>query len=121
MSKTPPKTYAPGAMSFTPRFAYGDQAQVAVVCGPEDGTQLGAGYVRMQNAEIPWTIKYDEVVLVVEGSLTIRTPAGDQAAGAGETIWLPKGTELTYISESALLFYAIHPANWAQSAQEAGA
>ncbi len=114
MSKTPPKTVSPKALSFQPRFAFGDQAQVAVVSEPEDGTALGAGYVRMQDAEIPWTIKYDEVVLVVEGALTIRTGGVDHVAGPGEAIWLPEGTELVYLADEALLFYAIHPANWAE-------
>ena len=115
MNKTPPKTYRPAELEFQPRFAYGEQAQVAAVCGPDDATQLGAGYVRMSGAEIPWTIKYDEVVLVLEGELTIETAAGEQVAGPGETIWLPAGTELVYRAESAMLFYAIHPANWAEA------
>ena len=114
MNKTAPRTIAPDRLTYTPRFEYGEMASVAVVCGPEDGTQLGAGYVRMTGAEIPWTIKYDEVVLVVEGSLTIRTASGDLTAGPGESIWLPADTELTYIAEDALVFYAIHPANWAE-------
>lgn len=113
MTKSAPRVVKPREMTFTPRFAYGDQAQVAVACGPDDGTALGCGYVRMTGAEIPWTIKYDEVVLVLEGKVTIRTADGDLIAEAGESIWLPSGTELTYISNSALLFYAIHPANWA--------
>ena len=116
MTKAQPRVMQPGEMTFTPRFAYGDQAQVAVACGPGDGTQLGCGYVRMSGAEIPWTIKYDEIVLVLEGSITIRTGAGDLTAGPRDSIWLPAGTELTYVSENALLFYAIHPANWAEAA-----
>ena len=91
------------------------QAQVAVISGPDDGTALGTGMVRMQNAEIPWTIKYDEVVLVLDGELTIRTGAGDLTAGPHDSIWLPKGTELTYLASDALVFYAIHPANWAEA------
>lgn len=113
--KTPAKVSSPSAMTFNPRFEYGDQAQVAVVCGADDGTKLGAGYVRMKNAEIPWTIKYDEVVLVLEGEFTIRTAEGDLVAKQHETIWLPAGTELTYIAENALLFYAIQPSDWASA------
>ena len=114
MTKTAPMTISPNRLSYTPRFAYGEMAEVATVCGPDDGTELGAGYVRMTGAEIPWQIKYDEVVLVVEGALTIRTEGGDLSAGPGESIWLPAGTELTYIAEDALVFYAIHPANWTE-------
>ncbi len=117
MVKTAPKVVSPGGLAFQPRFEYGDQAQVAVVSGPEDGTALGSGYVRMTGAKFPWTIQYDEVVLVLEGSLTIRTAGGDLTAGPGENIWLPAGTELTYIAERALVFYAIHPADWAEQGQ----
>ena len=38
--------------------------------------------------------------------------ASQISAGPGESIWLPKGTALTYVAAAALVFYAIHPANW---------
>lgn len=116
MTGKAPARVAPLAKAeFIPRFEYGDMAQVSVVTGqPADGTRLGSGFVRMKNAEIPWTIKYDEVILVLDGQLTIRTADGDLTAGPMECIWLPDGTELTYIAEDALMFYAIEPANWAE-------
>ncbi len=40
-----------------------------------------------------------------------RFAYGDLDAGPKDCIWLPKGTELTFISEDELVFYAIHPAN----------
>lgn len=113
MAKQPPRLVRAADQQYTPRFEYGDQAQVAVVCGPEDGTALGTGLVRMENARIPWTIQYDEVVLVLDGQLTIQTAMGDLTAGPHDSIWLPTGTDLTYVAEHALVFYAIHPANWA--------
>ena len=106
------RTINPDQLKFTPRFAYGDQAQLAAVCSAEDGTKLGSGYVRLANAEIPWTIKYDEVLLVLEGEMTVRTADGNLTAGPQESIWLPAGTELTYFAENALVFYAIHPNDW---------
>ncbi|MEO0328853.1 MAG: ethanolamine utilization protein EutQ [Pseudomonadota bacterium] len=110
--KTPAKVENPEELEFHPRFEYGDQAKVAVVCGADDGTKLGAGYVRLENAEIPWTIRYDEVILVLEGEITIRTDNGDLTAVSGETIWLPADTALTYVAKSALVFYAIQPSDW---------
>lgn len=101
-------------LSFTPRFAYGDQASVVEVTGTGEGTVLGTGFARFTDAEIPWTVKYDEVLLVLEGHVTVRTPEGDLEAGPRDCIWLPKDTELTYVVDSALVFYAIHPANWAE-------
>lgn len=99
--------------AFSPRFEYGDQAQVAALCGADDGTRLGAGLVRLSSASIPWTIKYDEMIYVIEGAFTVLTDTGQLAAEAGDSIWLPAGTRLTYQSENALLFYAIYPVDWA--------
>ncbi len=101
-------------LGFAPRFAYGEMAAVAEVTGSSDNTALGTGFGRFKNAEIPWTVKYDEVLLVIEGSVTVRTASGDLEAGPCDCVWLPRGTDLTYISESALVFYAIHPNNWSE-------
>lgn len=103
-------------LEFTPRFAYGDQAEVVEVTGTGDGTALGTGFARFRKAEIPWTVKYDEVLLVLEGNIKVRTPDGYLLAGPYECLWLPKDTELTYIAEDALVFYAIHPANCNEAA-----
>jgi len=99
-------------LAFAPRFAYGDQAQVVEVTGSGTGTPLGTGFARFRKAEIPWTVGYDEVILVLEGHLTVRMPDRTVEAGPRDCVWLPNGTDLTYIAEDALVFYAIHPANW---------
>ncbi|MEM6623682.1 MAG: ethanolamine utilization protein EutQ [Pseudomonadota bacterium] len=103
------------AAGFAPRFAYGDQAQVVEISGTSLGTPLGTGFARLARADIPWTVRYDEVLLVLEGTVTVRTAAGDLTARPHDCIWLPAGTELSYIAEDALVFYAMHPANWAEA------
>lgn len=104
-----------GELAFARRFAYGEQAAIAEVTGPRDRTVLGTGFARFRAASIPWTVRYDEVLLVIEGSVTVRSAAGDLEAGPLDSIWLPAGTELRYESESALVFYALHPSNWAEA------
>ena len=116
MTKTAPRVMKFGQADFQPRFEYGDQAEAAHLCGEADGSELGAGLVRLTNANIPWTVKYDEVVLVLEGTFTVQTEDGSLTADAMDAIWLPAGTSLTYQAEKALLFYAIHPSNWASKA-----
>lgn len=107
-------------LPFTPRFAYGDQCQLAEVTGEKDGTPLGFGFARMTGANIPWTIHYDEVLLVLSGVLRIRTKAGVLEAGPHESIWLPAGTELIYDAEDCLMAYAVHPVDWRKREAEAG-
>ena len=101
-------------LSFAPRFAYGEMAEVTEVVGAGDGTELGTGFGRFINADIPWTVKYDEVLLVLEGEVEIATPQGVITAGPRDCVWLPTGTELRYRAEHALVFYAITPVNWAE-------
>ncbi|MGB0506955.1 MAG: ethanolamine utilization protein EutQ [Pikeienuella sp.] len=103
---------------FQPRFAYGDQAQAAMLCGTDDGSKLGAGLVRMENACIPWQVKYDEIILVLEGTFSVRIGDDLLTAHALDTMWLPAGTDLIYEAEKALLFFAIHPADWAMAEAE---
>lgn len=113
--KAPPRVMDLSDAVFNPRFEYGEQAQVAELCGLADGSKLGAGLVRMSNADIPWTIKYDEFILVLEGTFTVVTEQHELVAHAMQTMWLPAGTSLTYKSDNALLLYAIHPTDWAKS------
>lgn len=111
---TPAKVAPFDTLEFAPRFDYGHMASVTQVVGAGDGTPLGGGFGRFTDAKIPWIVKYDEILLVLEGELTVRTAMGDLVAGPHDTIWLPNGTELTYIAESALVFYAIQPTTWAE-------
>ncbi len=101
-----------GDLDYMPRFAYGDQAEIAEVSGTAENTPLGTGFVRMKNASIPWAIQYDEVLLVLEGNVTIVIGENIIEAGPMDSIWLPKGTELIYQATDALVFYAVHPVNW---------
>ncbi len=112
MTVTQPRVCPFEEARFLPRFAYGDQAEIAEICGTADDTQLGTGFARLRDADIPWTVKYDEVLLVLEGEVSIQVANGTLKAGPRDCVWLPKGTELRYRSRDALVFYAIHPADW---------
>ena len=102
-----------GELEFSPRFEHGDMAQIAQVVSGEDLSELGTGFARMTNAKIPWTVKYDELILVIEGEFSVETERETFVAGPKDSIWLPNGTQLIYHAENALVFYAIHPVNWA--------
>ena len=111
MNKSLPRVHRFANLQFQPRFEYGDQAAAIQVCGAEDMSELG----RLTNARFPWTIKYDEILIVLEGELTVHANGKSLTAGPFDSIWLPKGTSLEYEAENALIVYAIHPANWAEN------
>jgi ethanolamine utilization protein EutQ len=101
-------------LKFSPRFEYGHMAEVVEICGSADGSELGSGFVRLKNARIPWTIQYDEVLIVFEGLLRVHTGDEIHELHARDSLWLPAGTELVYESDNALVAYAIHPSNWSE-------
>ena len=100
------------ALTFQPRFAYPDMCEVVEVAGLADRSELSGGFARFKDANIPWQVKYDELIVVLEGALAVRTPVGTLEAGPRDTLWLPAGTSVTYVSRDALVFYSLHPASW---------
>ena len=110
--KSAPRLQRFDEIAFAPRFAYGDMADVAGVCGADDGTELGVGWGRMHDAQIPWTIRYDEVLTVFEGLLRVHVGKEVFELQARDSLWLPEGTELVYEAEYALVHFAIHPSDW---------
>jgi len=114
-NKAPPRLARFDELAFAPRFEYGDMAQVAGVCGEQDGTELGVGWGRLSAARIPWTIKYDEVLTVFDGRLRLHAGGEIFELEPRDSIWLPAGTELVYEAESALVHFAIHPSSWQQA------
>ncbi len=112
MSKSDTRLMCFNDLVFSPRFEYGDMAEVSEICGSADGSELGCGWGRMTNAYIPWTTSYDEVLTVFEGCLDLHANGEMYRLNVKDSIWLPAGTELIYEAESALIHFAIHPSNW---------
>jgi ethanolamine utilization protein EutQ len=107
--KAPAKVIPYENVPFAPRFAYGEMCDIGPVVGERDGAPFGFGFARMTGAEIPWTITYDEVLLVISGVIRIRIGRKVLAAGPGDSVWLPAGTALVYEAQDCLVAYAVHP------------
>ncbi|HYE69008.1 MAG TPA: cupin domain-containing protein [Anaerovoracaceae bacterium] len=74
---------------------------------------LGAGFMTFENAELPWTLEYDEVDYVVEGEFTIETGGKLYSMKQGDVFHIPKGTSVVFGSPSfGKVFYSVYPANW---------
>ncbi len=112
MSKAPPKVSRFTDVKFVPRFEYGDMCTIGAVCGSDLGTELGTGFARMTKARIPWTVKYDEVLTVIEGSLKVHAGGKVHKLHPRDSMWIPNGTALIYEAEDVLVHYAIHPVNF---------
>lgn len=79
----------------------------------EDSPRLGLGLMTMDRSDFAWTLHYDEIDYVLEGTLTIRTAQGEVTARAGEGVFIPRGTEIHFSApEHARFLYVTYPADW---------
>ncbi len=79
----------------------------------EQSPRLGAGLMVMEHTTFPWTLSYDEIDYVIEGTLTIQSPSGSVTAGPGEVIFIPKGSHIAFSApEKARFLYVTYPADW---------
>ncbi|MBY4675165.1 ethanolamine utilization protein EutQ [Marinobacterium arenosum] len=101
-----------GDLQFQHRGGPPGSAAVARAIGPDTSDSMAAGFARFDGCRIDWTLLYDEVVVVIEGTFRVQTPDGVLEGRPGDVLWLPDGTELQYQGDQALIFYAVHPGDW---------
>ena len=79
----------------------------------QDRSPMGAGYMSLDQGEMQWTLTYDEIDIVLEGELVI-TRGSEQVRGkAGDVIYIPKGSSITFGTPSWTRFvYVVFPVNW---------
>jgi len=119
----PPLKVARGAEVALEAFGVG-QATPGTQVGLKDvvtsanGSPLAAGYMQLdapagQFGALPWTLSYDEIDVVLAGELVITRGAEVVRAGPGDTIFIPKGSTITFGTPSHARFvYVAFPADW---------
>jgi len=79
----------------------------------QDRSPMGAGYMSLDKGEMKWTLTYDEVDIVLEGELVITRGSEQVRGGPGDTIYIPKGSSITFGTPSRTRFvYVVFPVNW---------
>ena len=83
----------------------------------EESPRLGCGLMVMERTTFPWTLNYDEIDYVVEGTLSILIDGKCVTAGPGEIILIPKGSSIQFsVKDKARFLYFVYPANWQEQA-----
>lgn len=80
----------------------------------EESRRLGCGIMEMKQTTLPWTLNYDEIDYVIEGSLSIKVNQEMVTAKQGELILIPKGSSIEFsVPDYARFIYTTYPADWA--------
>ena len=99
-------------ITFAHRGGPPGHAEVGRAVTTEISSTMGAGIARFDNCSVAWTVLYDEVLYVIDGTFRLVTNDGVLEGQSGDVIWIPEGTELKYEGEQATVFYALYPGNW---------
>lgn len=83
----------------------------------QESPRLGCGVMEMKATTFDWTLNYDEIDYVIEGSLSIIINGETVTANAGELILIPKGSSIKFsVPDYARFIYVTYPADWAGQA-----
>jgi ethanolamine utilization protein EutQ len=107
--------FSAGDMRFETYGGPPGSAEIARLVGPETSTSMGGGVATFDGCSIEWTVLYDELIVVLEGTFRLRIGGADSRtieAGPGDVIWLPENTPLRYEGDKAKVFYALSPVDW---------
>ena len=81
----------------------------------EESPRLGIGVMELDNGvDFPWTLNYDEAEYIIDGTIVLKSDAGDVTAHAGDMTFIPKGTSIHFSTPDHVRFiYISYPADWA--------
>jgi ethanolamine utilization protein EutQ (cupin superfamily) len=87
------------------------------VVDQRDGGPITIGYGRYgPEQSIDETLAVDDVMIVLEGQLTVSSAGGSMTAGPGEIVYMPKGEKVTIRShgQGAVTAYVTYP-HWQEA------
>lgn len=72
--------------------------------------------MEMKETTFDWTLDYDEIDYIIEGTLDIMIDGRKISASAGELILIPKGSKIQFsVKDYARFIYVTYPADWANN------
>lgn len=83
----------------------------------KDGGPITIGYGRYApNQSLTETMAVEDVMIILEGRVSVSTSAGMLTARAGDIVYMPKGEAVTIMTEGegALTAYVTYP-HWAEA------
>jgi ethanolamine utilization protein EutQ len=91
----------------------GDQVYLKDVVTLGESPRLGCGIMEMKETCFDWTLKYDEVDYIIDGTLEIIIDGRKVVGNKGDIVFIPKDTAIQFsVPETARFMYVTYPANW---------
>ena len=93
----------------------GDKVFITDVATLDESPRLGFGIMEMQEGSaFDWTLRYDEVDYIIDGTLEILLDDRKVTASKGDILFIPKDSSITFSTpDSARFMFVTYPADWA--------
>lgn len=79
----------------------------------EESPRLGFGVMELDNTSFKWTLNYDEVDYIIDGTLEIIIDGRKVVGHAGDIIFIPAKSSIEFATPNfARFMYVVYPANW---------
>lgn len=93
----------------------GDKVFLTDVLSLDESERLGCGIMEMEETAFDWTLNYDEIDYVIDGTLEIIIDGRTITGNRGDIIFIPKGSKIQFsVPNFARFMYVVYPANWAE-------
>ena len=92
----------------------GTHVGLTEVVSGADRSPMSAGFMSWSRDDsFAWSLDYDEVDLVLEGTLEIRIDGRVVSGSAGDVFYIPKSSRIVFgTPDRVRLFYVTYPAEW---------
>lgn len=90
-----------------------DKVYLTDVFTLEENDKLSCGVMEMEESAFDWTLNYDEIDYVIDGTLEIIIDGRTVTGNRGDVILIPKGSKIKFSAPNfARFLYVIYPADW---------
>lgn len=80
----------------------------------KEESKMSSGFLTIEKSSFEWELCYEEIDIILEGSLSITINGETYHAHQGDVLFVPKDSKVTWSSSDYVkLFYVTYPANWA--------
>ncbi|MBI4855531.1 MAG: DUF861 domain-containing protein [Acetobacterium woodii] len=85
----------------------------------EESPNMATGFLKIEKSSFDWYLGYDELDYIIEGTLEVTYNGKKYSGHAGDVMFIPKETPVTFSSpDHCTFFFAAYPANWQDLCEE---
>lgn len=83
---------------------------------PQESPNMTSGVMEFDHSSLDWTLTYDEMDYVIDGTLEFIVNGQKFTGNAGDSFYIPANTHVTFTTPNkAKFFFVTYPANWAET------